>query len=170
MLLRFIVGKPIVIEIKPIIASALHDSATLSITHYSNDETNHTIKWYKTVNKFKEYISHQNNKVIYENEVTDVQVLFYNEKLAKVGMKSKLTIIDVSTTDVGDYEVEIINSIGATESRTRLAVIGILFDLFSKNYGKPVLCDLKYMLGRKYVLSSVTSAKHLTEFGIMDNY
>ena len=132
LLLRFIVGEPVVIEIKPIIASALHDSATLSVTHYSNDETNHTIKWYKTVNKYKEYISHQNNKVVYENEVADVLVPFYNEKIAKAGTKSKLTIIDVSITDVGDYDVEIINSIGATESRTRLAVIGIMLDLFSK--------------------------------------
>ena len=104
----------------------------MSITHYSNDGTNHIIKWYKTVNKFKEYISHQNNKIVHDTEVVDVLVPFYNEIIAQAGTKSKLTIIDVSTTDVGDYEVEIVNSIGATESRTRLAVIGILFDSFSK--------------------------------------
>ena len=96
------------------------------MTYYSNDGAIPTIKWYRIVNKIKEYISNQHNKVVYQTTNVDVLVPFYSARIAQSGFKSQLTIIAASASDFGEYVVEVSNSIGKTVSRIRFAVEGNL--------------------------------------------
>ena len=102
------------------------------MTYYSNDGTIPTIKWYRIVNKIKEYISNQHNKVVYQTTNVDVLVPFYSARITQAGFKSQLTIIAAIASDFGEYVVEVSNSIGKTVSRIRFAVEGNLSNLYSK--------------------------------------
>ena len=120
----FITGKPLIIDIEPVVAGALNDNVTLWVIFYSNDDVYSTVKWYRIVNNRREYIKTQSKRMVYESTDKDVLVPFYSKKIVLRGTKSQLIIIDVVDTDIGKYEVEISNSMGTTVSTTRFAVQG----------------------------------------------
>ena len=93
------------------------------MTYYSTG-SNPRVKWYRIVNKIKEYISNQGNRAVYQTTVVEVQVSFYSVRITQPGYNSKLTIIAALASDFGEYEIEVSNSIGKTVSRIRFAVEG----------------------------------------------